>query len=68
MKIETTDMVKRGFALFPWGWVKHLSNSPLIRYRKLPEEKYWVELGNGFRITLDTIEKLDTFLSLCDND
>jgi hypothetical protein len=68
MKIDRTDLVKRGFALFPWGWVRSSGNTPLIRCSVVPVLKYWVELGNGYRIKLDTVEKLDTFLSLCDDD
>ena len=65
MAIQTTDLVIRGFALFPWGWVRNNPEAPLIRYSSLPEEEYWVEMGNGFRIKLKNVKDLDTLLSLC---
>jgi hypothetical protein len=65
MDLTTTELVKRGFALFPWGWVRNNPEAPLIRYSPIPQEKYWVEMGNGFRIRLKTIENLETLLSLC---
>jgi len=53
---------KFGYELFPWGYVKE--GSPLIAFSLTPKEKYWVELGNGFRIYLPYVYTLQNFIQL----
>ena len=65
MTLTAQQLTEKGFILFPWGYVRKSPESPLIRFASPPKEKYWVEMGNGFRINLETVEKLDTLLSLC---
>jgi hypothetical protein len=54
--------LKFGYVLKPWGYVKE--GSPLIRFSLTPKEKYWVELGNGFRIDLPFVHTLQNLIQL----
>lgn len=56
------DLTDIGFCLYPWGYVRE--DMPLIRFSLCPKERYWIELGNGFRINLPTVETLKTVMEL----
>lgn len=57
-------LVKLGFEVKPWGFVNE--KYPLIFFSLNPDEKYWVELGNGFRINLKYVHTLQNLLLLID--
>ena len=65
MKLTTELMIKKGFELHPWGWVRNNPDAPLVRFSSSPKDVFWVEMGNGFIIKLETVEKLELLLSLC---
>jgi hypothetical protein len=61
-ELNEKQLLKMGYSLFPWGYVNE--KSPLIRFSLNPKEKYWIELGNGFRIQLPYVQTLEKLLSL----
>jgi hypothetical protein len=59
-------LLKFGYAIQPWGYVKE--ERPLIRFSLTPNEKYWIELGNGFRIDLPYVHTLQNFIQLIEKE
>ena len=58
-KITPEYLVEKGFSCMPWGYVK---NEILIRTNH--KDKFWIELGNGKRIELDSVDKLQLLYKL----
>lgn len=59
VKITPEYLTEKGFILFPWGYTKHE-----ILIRTNHRNSFWIELGNGKQIILDTPEKLQDFFKL----
>lgn len=64
-KLTNDWLLTFGYYLHPWGYVKE--NYPLIAFSLTPKEKYWIELGNGFRIYLPYVHSLQNFINLADS-
>ena len=58
-------LLKCGFELYPWGFVKE--DCPLIRFNFKPLF-FWVEMGNGFRIELLYLHTLQNLIQLTGTD
>lgn len=61
-KLTNDWLLTFGFELHPWGYVKQ--DYPLIRFSLNPNEKYWIELGNGFKISLPFVHTLQNVMIL----
>lgn len=61
-KLTKAWLISLGFQLFPWGFV---NNGVLIIG---DDGNFHVKLGNGKRISLQTVEKLKLFMSLIDQE
>lgn len=55
-------LLKFGYFIKPWGYVKE--GSPLISFSLTPNQEYWIELGNGFKIYLPYVHTLQNFFQL----
>lgn len=62
IKLNQDWLLKFGYSFQPWGCVKE--GSPLIKFSLTPNEKYWIELGNGFRIELPYVHTLQNLTEL----
>lgn len=58
------QLSKFGYSFQPWGCVK--LDSPLIYFSLIPKEKYWIELGNGFKIKIPYVHTLQNILKLAE--
>ena len=61
-------LLKFGFELFPWGYVK---NRVLIRYsfNGHSTAKFWLEVGNGLRVELEFVHQLQNlYYALTNNE